>query len=50
MCEELEEMLQEGEDVAKKMVEHLENSGASKIEIPIVNDNGCYLVMVRKTL
>ena len=50
MCEELEEMLEEGRKAANAMVEHLENSGAEKIQIPITNDNGCYQVTVVKSL
>ena len=50
MCEEIEEMLAEGQKAAEAMIEHLKNSGASKISIPITNDDGCYQVTVIKTL
>ena len=50
MCKELEEELQRGKELAKDLAEHLENSGASKITIPIETINGCYIVEIRKTL
>ena len=50
MCEELEQELRRGEEAAQHLVEHLERMGADKASMPIVTDDGCYIVEVRKTL
>jgi len=50
MRKELEEELEYGRNVAEMLVQHLETTGAGKIEIPIENNNGCYHVTVVKTL
>lgn len=50
MCKELEKELKNGENAANALIEHLENMGADNCKIPITNENGCYVVEVRKTL
>jgi hypothetical protein len=51
MCQELEDELRRGREAALDLIEHLERmGGASKMELPIETDNGCYRVTVIKTL
>ncbi len=48
--EELEEELSDGQKAALALVEHLEMMGADSCELPILTDDGCYIVKVIKTL
>ena len=50
MCEELKEELERGRKAAEDLIEHFENMGnPEKCSIPIVTDNGCYIIEIRKT-
>ena len=48
--EDLDDELNDGQLAALALVEHLESMGADKCELPILTDNGCYVVKVIKTL
>lgn len=49
MCKETKEELKKGEDLAKKLIDHLKNMGAAQCEIPITDTDGVkYLIKVEQ--
>ena len=50
MCKELEEELERGQKAANLLIEHFENMGADKLDMPIESNDGCYRITLIKTL
>jgi hypothetical protein len=49
MCEELNYELQRGNDLAKQLIDHLEEMGADQCQIPVTKWDGTeYIVEVRR--